>query len=306
MIACCFTSTALCCLVGAGQAPLKAILDTDIGSDVDDCYAVTCAVRHPGLEVVAITTEHDPDLARARLVHRLLKALGQDDIPVYPGYNKPGDPPKYAYAEWGEEDDYIAPEETAPEIIARLASQRPGELALIAIGPQTNIGEALVLDPDLPKQIAKLVAMAGSYKVGYNGAAEPSAEWNVVQDIAAARAVAAAGFEYTLVGLDVCGRIVPTEEQMSRLAAGTSPWCAALSELSSMYRDWGGPYPPILFDVMAVLQAAQPDTCATERVHITVDDQGFTRATDGVPNTTVCVTTDQAAAAATEWTVLGL
>jgi len=306
MITYCLTCTALCGLVGVGQAPLKAILDTDIGSDVDDCYAVACAVRHPGLEVVAITTEHDPDLARARLVHKLLSALGKDDIPVYPGHNKPGEPPKYAYAEWGEEDDYVAPEETAPEIIARLASQRPGELALIAIGPQTNIAAALEIDPELPRKITRFVAMAGSYKIGYNSAAEPSAEWNVVQDIAAAKAVAAAGFEYTLVGLDVCGRIVPTAEQMERLKASGSQWCVALSELSGMYRDWGGPYPPVLFDLMAVLQAAEPDTCATERVHITVDDQGFTRAQGGEANITICVSADQPGAAAREWQVLGL
>ena len=87
--------------------------------------------------------------------------------------------PHYSYGSWAEDHTWYPPEETAPEAIVRLANERPGELTLVAIGPQRNVAEALRLDPTAARKLKSFVCMAGSYKIGYGGAPEPHAEWNL-------------------------------------------------------------------------------------------------------------------------------
>ena len=61
-------------------------------------------------------------------------------------------------------------------------------VTLLVIGPQTNLQEALKRDPGIAKK-ARIVAMAGSVEIGYNGKQGRDPEWNVFKDIQAARAV---------------------------------------------------------------------------------------------------------------------
>ena len=63
----------------------RIILDTDIGTDVDDVMAVALAAISPELKVEGVTTVYgDVDL-RARMVVKVLKMLGRQDIPVFAG-----------------------------------------------------------------------------------------------------------------------------------------------------------------------------------------------------------------------------
>ncbi len=297
------------CVVSPGvpePGSIPIILDTDIGSDVDDCFAVATAVSDPRLDVVAITTVHDPDSVRGRLVRKLLCAFGRLDIPIYTGRTMPGTPPHYSYGHWAEGYDWCPPAEAAPEAIVRLASARPGELTLVAIGPQRNVADALALDPTLPRKLRGLVCMAGSYRIGYGGSPEVQAEWNVTQDIEAAQKVFASGLAITMVGLDVCGQAIPSEAQMVSLEGSRNLGHRTLASLARVYREAGGPYPPVLFDAVAVLQAADPDACETERVPIVVDDQGYTRVSDEARPHRVCVSANQDALVAQVWSVLGV
>lgn len=300
----------LLCILGPGSAadptPTPIILDTDIGSDVDDCFAVATAICDPRLDVVAITTVHDPDSVRGRLVRKLLQAFGRLDIPIYTGRVKHGDPPHYSYGHWAENYSWYPPEETAPEAIVRLASERPGELTLVAVGPQRNVADALALDPRVKAKLVRLVCMAGSYEIGYQGAPEPHAEWNVIQDIEAAQAVFSSGLPITMVGLDVCGLAIPSTDQMTALDSSRYLGHRTLAKLARLYRDFGGPYPPVLFDVVAVLQAANPESCVIQPIPIEVDDEGYTRrATDDRPHR-VCTDADQDALVEEAWAILGL
>lgn len=292
--------------VGPPAAPIPVILDTDIGSDVDDCFAVATAVLDPRLDVLAITTVHDPDGVRGRLVRKLLVSLNRLDIPVFTGRTSPGGSPHYSYGSWAEDHTWYPPEETAPEAIVRLANERPGELTLVAIGPQRNVAEALRLDPTAARKLKSFVCMAGSYKIGYDGAPEPHAEWNITQDIEAAQVVFDSALPTTMVGLDVCGQAIPSATQMAELESSRNLGHRTLAALARTYGDAGGPYPPVLFDAVAVLQAADPSTCATERVPILVDDQGFTRPAGDERPHLVCVSTDQSAIVDEVWRIYGL
>src|SRR5580692_8497541 len=69
--------------------PQLAILDTDIGDDIDDAFALALALRSPELKLLGITTAFGDTELRARLVDRYLHAVGRDDIPVAAGVPTP-------------------------------------------------------------------------------------------------------------------------------------------------------------------------------------------------------------------------
>src|SRR4029077_15375428 len=63
----------------------KIIIDTDIGDDVDDAFAVALALRSPELQILGITTAFGDTETRAKLVDRILGEVGRGDIPVAAG-----------------------------------------------------------------------------------------------------------------------------------------------------------------------------------------------------------------------------
>src|SRR6476620_5321011 len=73
------------CLGSVGWAQEKVIIDTDIGDDVDDAFALALAVESPELEVLGITTAFGETEVRAQIVDRFLEAVGSAEIPVMAG-----------------------------------------------------------------------------------------------------------------------------------------------------------------------------------------------------------------------------
>src|SRR5208283_3800109 len=67
------------------KAAEKVIIDTDIGDDIDDAFAIALAVKSPELEILGVTTTFGDTEARARIVDRLLGEAGRADIPVLAG-----------------------------------------------------------------------------------------------------------------------------------------------------------------------------------------------------------------------------
>ena len=67
------------------SAPQMVIIDTDIGDDIDDAFALALALKSPELKVLGVTTTFGNTEMRARLLDRYLKAVGRSDIPVFAG-----------------------------------------------------------------------------------------------------------------------------------------------------------------------------------------------------------------------------
>src|SRR6266568_2512316 len=65
--------------------PQKVIIDTDIGDDIDDAFALALALRSPELQILGVTTTFGDTELRARLASRLLSEAGRADIPVFAG-----------------------------------------------------------------------------------------------------------------------------------------------------------------------------------------------------------------------------
>jgi inosine-uridine nucleoside N-ribohydrolase len=176
----------------------------------------------------------------------------------------------------------------------------PGQITLIAIGPQVNIGAAIERDPAIFKKLKRVVMMGGSVYRGYDDGktAEhrpPDAEWNIKADPGAAKALLASGVPVFMMPLDSTQIHLETPEREAIFSHG-SP---LTDQLTLLYHQWLGgnpehPVAPTLFDPVAVAYAIRPELCPATPMHLEVDDQGFTRPVEGAaPNAQVCLKSDE-------------
>jgi len=262
------------------------IIDTDIGDDIDDAFALGLALQSPEFKLLAITTAFGDTKLRAQLTVRLLTAVGRGDIPVVAGVET-APRTKFTQAQYAEGGDakHVQPG-SAPDFILDEIRKHPGQITLIAIGPQTNLGAAIDKDPTTFRKLNRIVMMGGSVYKGYSGGA-PDPEWNILCDIPAAQKVFTSGVPLYVMPLDAT-ILKLDDEKRTALFDYHSPLTAQIEEL---YKEWGRPT-PTLFDPMAVGYAAKSDLCPTTALHITVDDKGFTRPVPGAPNAQVCLKSD--------------
>ena len=272
----------------------KIIIDTDIGSDIDDAFAVGLALHSPEFQILGISSAWGDTHLRARLLSRLLKETGRTDIPVAVGIVK--HPPgkldtmsQAAYAEGG------PAEQNYPNAVNFLLDQiqrHPGEITLIAIGPETNLGAAIDRDAATFRKLKRIVLMGGSVYRGYSqfnyGKTHgPDPEWNILCDIQAAQKVFSSGVPLYVMPLDSTQIKLQELERAEIFKAGT-PLTDALLVL---YTQWshGTTQTPTLFDAVVVAYASHPELCPTEPMRLRVDDQGYTRVESGAPNAQVCL-----------------
>jgi purine nucleosidase len=264
------------------------IIDTDIGDDIDDAFAVGLAVQSPEFKILGITTAFGDTKLRAQLAVRMLDAVSREDIPVVAGVKTPPRT-KFTQAEYAEGGDakQVQPG-SAPNFILDQIRKHPGEITLLAIGPQTNLGAAIDKDAGTFRKLKRIVMMGGSVYKGYKGGV-PDPEWNILCDIPAAQKVFTSGVPLYVMPLDAT-ILKLDEHDLKALFDYGSPLTKQIEEL---YREWGQPT-PTLFDPMAVGYAANPELCPTTPLHLSVDDKGFTVPGPGTPNAQVCLKSDPA------------
>lgn len=273
-----------------------AILDTDIGDDIDDAFALALALRSPELRILGVTTAFGDTALRARLVDRYLHAAGRTDIPVFAGVatEHTNALTQSAYAHrWPETQHGDGVEFLLSQIRAH-----PGEITLIAIGPLNNVQAAIERDAGTFRKLKRVVMMGGSIYRGYdsqNGAKmQPDAEWNISRDPAGAKALLASGVPVYMMPLDSTQIHLENPERETLFAYG-SP---LTDQLTLLYHQWkagtgGHPEAPTLFDPVAVTYAIRPELCPATAMHIDVDEKGFTRPGEGMPNAQVCLKSDE-------------
>src|ERR1700722_7236680 len=153
----------------------KIIIDTDIGGDIDDAFAVALALQSPEFKILGITTATGDTTLRARLVTRLLNEAGRGDIPVTAGFptrmkNTPPGPMDEDNIRGQLRYGLRTPARMYPDavnFILEQIRQSPGEITLIAIGPLTNIGAAIDRDAVSFRKVKRVVLMGGSVYLGY-------------------------------------------------------------------------------------------------------------------------------------------
>lgn len=276
--------------LGAADASprIPILLDTDIGTDIDDAFALALVLRSPELDLLGVTTVSGDTQARARLAAKMLWEAGRPNVPVAAG--EPGPPQPIEQTRWA--DGFSGPplvKEKAVDLMRREIERRPGEITLVAIGELTNVAALLKSDPSIGKKIKRLVLMGGSIAYGYGTDAKPVAEWNIKSNPAAAQVVFSSGIAIVMAPLDVTAMLQLDEANRHRVFTHLAPLTNALTLL---YHLWNQPT-PTLFDPMAVSLLIDPSLCETQPLAIEVDAKGFTRVREGKPpNATVALRTD--------------
>jgi inosine-uridine nucleoside N-ribohydrolase len=275
--------------------PQLVVLDTDIGDDIDDAFALALALRSPELRILGVTTAFGDTELRARLVDRYLAAIGRNDIPVMAGVRTQAPSPltQAAYAQ----QEPARKHGDAVEFLLRQIRAHPGQITLIAIGPLFNVQAAIERDPVTFRQLKRVVMMGGSvfrgYDRGQTGAAQPpSAEWNIRCDPAGAQALLASGVPVFMMPLDSTQIHLEQSEQAAIFSHG-SP---LTDQLTLLYHEWSGKgawKTPTLFDPVAVAYAIRAQLCPATPMSLEVDDKGFTRQVGGRANVQVCLQSDE-------------
>ncbi len=206
---------------------IPVLLDTDIGSDIDDAVCLAYLLAEPRCELVGITTVTGQPAERAMLADAICRAAGRDDVPVYSGCPEPvlyeQRQPKAPQAEvlprWEHRDDFEPC--AAVEFLRRTIRERPGEITLLTIGPLTNAGLLFALDPETAGMLKALVMMGGHLLRGRAASGTPAGD-----PIASQIVFSAAVPRLVAYGLDVTTKCtMPADECRGASAAARSRSC---------------------------------------------------------------------------------
>lgn len=198
------------------------LLDTDIGSDVDDALALAVLLGSPEVELLGVTTVYGDTLLRARMARRLGRLAGRD-LTVVPGAGEPLSGREVWWA--GHEgstldrlqDEDVRDDLSAPEFLAATVAARPGAVDVISIGPMTDIALALHVDPAFARNVRRLYVMGGSF--ARPGGPPVEAEHNIRCDVVAAREVFESDIAVTITGLEVTTTVSLEPELVEHIAA---------------------------------------------------------------------------------------
>jgi purine nucleosidase len=193
------------------------ILDTDIGSDVDDILALVMLAKSPELQLIGITTVYGDTIHRARIAQATCAMLERPDLKIVAGAPKPISGRQVYWA--GHEGEgmqdlasiAIDTSLKAEEYLVASADQSSGELEILAIGPLTNIAKAIQYSAEFKSRVKHLYLMGGAFWLD-------RAEHNIRCDLDAARIVFESGIPITAVGLDLTLRVWITERDVQKIA----------------------------------------------------------------------------------------
>jgi len=275
---------------------MKLVIDTDIGDDWDDVFTLAVALASPEADLLGVTTVAGDAGLRARLTRRFLALAGRDDVPVAIGAPTATGAP-FTHRRWAEGGPPLAPDEPeAADFLLRTIAAHPGDVTLLAIGPLTNLAEALRRDPATFRKLGRIVLMGGSVRRSYRdmpwqASRGPSREYNILTDVPAAQAVFASGAPLVVAPLDAA-MVALDEIKRTQIFTRSTPICDALA---LTYLQWAaaGRATPILFDTVALAYALEPSLCRVERLDLMVDAEGYTRIGEGPPTAQVLVDCDE-------------
>lgn len=230
-----FSLAALFCVPPA-CAKTPVILDTGIGDDIDDTWALALLLRSPELDVKLITTTCGKAEYRAKIIARLLTVAGRTDIPI--GLGAGGHTGTGGQQPWVEKyklADYPGKiQADGAGAIIELIERSKEPLTVIAIGPLHTLAAVLERRASIAGKAA-LVGMHGSVRKGYDGKA-PSAEYNVANNVPAAQKVLSAPWRtISITPLDTCGLVTLSGKRFETLKESHDPLAQAVVE---NYRIW--------------------------------------------------------------------
>ena len=277
--------------LGRPQPPAPVIIDTDIGDDIDDAFAIDLALTSPELHILGISAAWGDTSLRARMLDRMTCEVGLTDIPIQAGPTTKSTTP-FSQTPWASAG-IARPHSDAVSFLLEQIQRYPGEITLIAIGPLTNIGAAISRDPATFSKLKRVVMMGGSIYRGYGDSGNAAthgadAEYNIAMDPVAAQKLFRSGVPIFMMPLDST-QLKFDAAKRSLLASVSTPMTDSLQVLIAEWSRSTHQVTPTMFDAVAAAYAVDPTSCPTTPLHIEVDEKGFTRVTPGPPNAQACL-----------------
>ncbi len=263
------------------------ILDVDTG--IDDALAIAYAVHSYELNVLGITTGFG-NVSQKEATRNTLQVLdvldADDNIPVIPGANDPisGQHIKEKSTRIHGEDGLgnsglplskrIPFSSEAADFIIEKMEEYPGQITVIAVGPQTNMALAIQKKPEIVRLAKRVVIMGGAVTVPGN--VTPNAEANIYADPEAASIVFESGVPVTLVGLDVTMQTLLRVEDVQQWGDVKSDYSDFLQTICNFYMDAYHQFDPelggcALHDPLAVGVVINPSFVKTTPMHVGVN-----------------------------------
>lgn len=256
---------------------MKVILDTDIGDDIDDAFALAICIEAKEIDLLGITTVYRNTHARSQMVSKFLEIKGELPIPVYAGVGTPlVEPIKYFEKDVVDDKGILWPpqhdqsylkypvKDGAVDFIIESAKKYPHELTLIPIGPLTNIAQAIKNSPDAMRNVKQIVLMGGWFN-------EQKPEWNILCDPEAADIVFKSGIPIYAVGLDVTLQCELDQELLEILNRKEDDQSKLLSLWLKRWFDHFNFEKSVLHDPLAVITAIDQKICKFEERFVEVD-----------------------------------
>lgn len=282
------------------MAKEKILLDTDIGTEVDDAITLAYLLANPEAELVGITTVTGESIERAKMASVFCKVAGKD-IPIYAGCEKPilvpqielYAPQKKILDKWVH-DSKFSPNK-AVTFMQEMIHRYPGEITLLCIAPLTNVGLLFAIDPEIPKLLKRIVLMCGSPTyVRYDNTSEKMSamqdsdhivlgskgvlENNALIDPHATKIVYEAEVaEHITCGLNVTSQLIMKPQEAEAI------FCHPLLQpVMDVAREWFKDEERVTFhDPLTAVSLFHDDVCTFETGNLMIDTQssllaGFT------------------------------
>ena len=274
----------------SAPSPIPVIVDFDIGDDIDDSFALALLLTSPQIELRGVSTAWGDTTLRVRLVERLLRELGRDDVPVFAGMQTTSHN-GFTQARWASGPhlpggvDPPAKLQPPPggsiDFMLQQARSHPGEITLLALGPLSNLAAAISRDRVAFQQFKQVVMMGGSIRQGYSRSdydppQPPSAEYNIFTDPASARTVFGSGVPIVMMPLDST-QLRLDDQKRNALFSHGSALTDAVALMTLQWSNANQPWvsaTPTLYDVVPVSWLLQPSLCPLVPMHIVIDAKG--------------------------------
>eukprot|EP01118_Nematostelium_gracile_P007196 TRINITY_DN2329_c0_g1_i1.p1 TRINITY_DN2329_c0_g1~~TRINITY_DN2329_c0_g1_i1.p1 ORF type:complete len:332 (-),score=59.90 TRINITY_DN2329_c0_g1_i1:41-1036(-) len=203
------------CLLGvcllfafSGAARIPVILDTDIGRDIDDTWALSFLLQHPDVDLKLVLTDSHNTPARAQVVAKFLTTVQRTDVPIGIGWHQDNSsgPMNGALFPWASDFNLSKYNGTLYQdgitAMIDIITNSTQPIVLVVISPCPNIQMALQRNPSIVKNTI-VITRSGSLKVDIFGSPPVVAEYNIRDNIMAAQALYAASWNITEIPLDV-------------------------------------------------------------------------------------------------------
>jgi len=291
--------------VESTSPPGKSLLIYDDDGSRDGLAALLYLLGLPEISIEAITISYGEAHPELYIQHvgGVLDNFGIPNIPLGAGQDKPlaGGVP---FPDWLRQlsDNFwdyplpnagkIYPFQNAPELMVSVINQAPEPVTIFLSGPFTNLAQALQLDPAIKDNISTVTFMGGAVHVPGNitGLMRDSnnrvAEWNIIADPQAAKAVFESGLELYMVPLDATNKVLLSQADILAWRQGDDKANMVVDLYDIMFNTWGLKTAEI-FDLTAAVLMVQPESCVFQPLHLDViTDNGPTLGqTSVVPNT---------------------